>query len=553
VNETTFGPYRLVALLGRGGMGEVFRAFDTTTERVVALKVLPAHLAEDEGFKQRFRREAHAAARLNEPHVIPIHNFGEIDGRLYVDMRFVDGHDLESVLKAGAMSVDRAVDIITQVASALTAAHDVGLAHRDIKPSNIIIGERDFAYLIDFGIARTAAETALTATGMAIGTFAYMAPERFQSSGVDTRSDVYALACVLHQCLTGKQPFPGNTAERQIAAHLMSPVPQPSALRPDLNPAMDTVIALGMAKDADKRYQTASDLARAAYSATAPERHIPNLAVTQRAPSTPPSPTPSPPSPTPSPPSPSPSPGGQWWRRPAVLTTAAAVILAASVSAVLFAGRDGDSATAVTASSTPTSVPDFATSAPSLKPPVDLDSLLLTPDEMSSATGIPGLQVDRRRFTVPYEKATDSTVPAECLAVSHFMGHQMLEGSGWTALRRERLNVPAGGSATAYQVVVEFPSDKLATNVVDRTAAAWQECNRKPYSTDGGQTWEAIVTSVPGRATSVATPIRTPSWRCESVTAAVREFVIETRTCRDGGGGGAIRIADEITARLSRA
>ena len=104
-------------------MGEVFRAFDTTTERVVALKVLPAHLAEDEGFKQRFRREAHAAARLNEPHVIPIHNFGEIDGRLYVDMRFVDGHDLESVLRAGAMSVDRAVNIVSQVASALTAAH----------------------------------------------------------------------------------------------------------------------------------------------------------------------------------------------------------------------------------------------------------------------------------------------------------------------------------------------------------------------------------------------------------------------------------------------
>ena len=266
MNETTFGPYRLLALLGRGGMGEVFRAFDTTTERVVALKVLPAHLADDEGFKERFRREAHAAARLSEPHVIPIHSFGEIEGRLYVDMRLVDGHDLESVLKAGAMPIGRAVDIITQVATALTAAHDAGLVHRDIKPSNIIIGEHDFAYLIDFGIARTVTETRLTATGVAVGTFAYMAPERFQTSEVDTRSDVYALACVLHQCLTGKQPFPGNTAEQQIVAHLTSPVPRPSESRRDLNPAMDTVVALGMAKNADERYQTANDLARAARS-----------------------------------------------------------------------------------------------------------------------------------------------------------------------------------------------------------------------------------------------------------------------------------------------
>ncbi len=262
-----FGRYRLVELLGRGGMGEVWKAFDTATQRVVAVKVLPAQLAADPVFEERFRHEAFAAASLNNPHVVPIHNFGEIEGRLYVDMRLIEGQDLEHVLADGPLDQGRAVKIIEQIASALRAAHKIGLVHRDVKPSNILIAEDDFSYLIDFGIARAAGETKLTATGNVVGTWPYMAPERFTTGQSDTRSDIYALTCVLYECLTSSRPFPGNSVEQQIAGHLTTPPPRPSISRPEVTPELDPVIAAGMAKDPDKRYGTTTEMARAARAA----------------------------------------------------------------------------------------------------------------------------------------------------------------------------------------------------------------------------------------------------------------------------------------------
>ena len=178
---TAFGRYRLLQLLGRGGMGEVWRAHDPAHRPHRGDQTVAPHLSDDEMFQQRFRREAHAAARLNNPHVVPIHYYGEIDGRLYVDMRLIEGRDLQSVLAEGPLEPARAVRIIEQVAKALHAAHKVGLVHRDVKPSNILLDEDDFAYLIDFGIARVADETRLTSTGAMIGTFHYMAPERFSA------------------------------------------------------------------------------------------------------------------------------------------------------------------------------------------------------------------------------------------------------------------------------------------------------------------------------------------------------------------------------------
>jgi serine/threonine-protein kinase len=267
VEGTPFGRYRLIELLGRGGMGEVWKAFDTATQRVVAVKVLPPQLAADPTFEQRFRREAYTAAGLSDPHVVPIHNFGEIDGRLYVDMRLIEGQDLEHVLVGGPLDPGRAVEIIEQVASALHSAHRAGLVHRDVKPSNILLGEDDFAYLIDFGIARGADETGLTGTGNVVGTWPYMAPERFTTGRSDTRSDIYALTCVLYECLTSSRPFPGSSVEQQIAGHLTAPPPRPSVSRPGVSPQLDAVIAAGMAKDPDERYGTTIELARAARSA----------------------------------------------------------------------------------------------------------------------------------------------------------------------------------------------------------------------------------------------------------------------------------------------
>ncbi len=264
---TPFGRYRLIELLGRGGMGEVWRAHDTGTDRMVALKLLSAHLANDDVFQERFRREARSAAGLDEPHVVPIHDFGEIDGRLFVSMRLIKGRELEDLLKDGPLQPHRAVAIIEQIASALDAAHEIGLVHRDVKPSNILVAQDNFAYLIDFGIARSADDKALTDTGVPIGTWAYMAPERFQAGVTDARSDIYALACVLFESLTGQMPFPADTLEQVAVAHMLQPPSYPSELQAGVPAAMDAVIATGMAKDPALRYGTARELAGAAHGA----------------------------------------------------------------------------------------------------------------------------------------------------------------------------------------------------------------------------------------------------------------------------------------------
>lgn len=275
-----FGPYRVESLIARGGMGEVLRAYDTRHDRVVALKLLAPEFAADHDFQERFRREAHAVARLREPHVIPIHAYGEIDGRLYLDMRLVEGDDLGTRLTAGGpLAPADAVDVVGQVAQALAAAHAEGLVHRDVKPSNVLVGPTGFAYLVDFGIARAAGPaTGLTATGGAVGTLDYMAPERFADAPADHRVDVYALACVLHQCLTGSKPFAATTAAALIGAHLHQPPPRPGELRPGLPAAFDDVVARGMAKDPAERFASVTELAGAARAALGGPSPVPAAA-----------------------------------------------------------------------------------------------------------------------------------------------------------------------------------------------------------------------------------------------------------------------------------
>ncbi|WNG93594.1 bifunctional serine/threonine-protein kinase/transporter substrate-binding domain-containing protein [Mycobacterium sp. ITM-2016-00318] len=270
MDATPFGQYELQELIGQGGMGEVYRAFDTRTDRVVALKLLPSHLARDGVFQQRFRRESQAAAGINEPHVVPIHGFGEIDDRLYLDMRLIDGRNLGAMLGEDddkkPLNPALAVSIIEQVAAALDAAHELGLIHRDVKPSNILVTKNDFAYLIDFGLARTAGQQGLTTAGSTLGTMAYMSPERFEGGDIDPRSDVYALTCVLYECLTGSRPYPVDSLEQQIAKHINAPPPKPSAINPRLA-AFDPVIAKGMSKKPGRRYQSAGEMAAAARQA----------------------------------------------------------------------------------------------------------------------------------------------------------------------------------------------------------------------------------------------------------------------------------------------
>ncbi|MFQ2845872.1 serine/threonine-protein kinase, partial [Mycobacterium paragordonae] len=179
---TMFGPYELKRLLGRGGMGEVYEAEHTVKEWTVAVKVMTAEFSKDPVFRERMKREARIAGRLQEPHVVPIHDYGEIDGQMYLEMRMIEGTDLDSVLKRfGPLTPPRAVAIITQIASALDAAHAAGVMHRDVKPPNILVTRDDFAYLVDFGIASATTDEKLTQLGTAVGTWKYMAPERFSN------------------------------------------------------------------------------------------------------------------------------------------------------------------------------------------------------------------------------------------------------------------------------------------------------------------------------------------------------------------------------------
>ncbi|SMD25460.1 WD40 repeat domain-containing serine/threonine protein kinase [Kibdelosporangium aridum] len=259
-----FGPYRIEELLGRGGMGEVHRAFDTVHERHVALKRLP--LLAGREFENRFRREARIAEQLRAPHVVPVHAHGEIDGRLYIDMQLIDGPDLKRLLADGPPAPERTVEILTQVALALDSAHARSVLHRDVKPANVMLDADGTAYLGDFGIARlfTPDVTRLTETGDAVGTLDYMAPERLTAGEAGPASDVYSLACVLFQCLTGRVPFPAADSVGKLTAQLNDPPPAASLFDRWIPPAIDLVIQTGMDKDPRRRYPSAGELMAAA-------------------------------------------------------------------------------------------------------------------------------------------------------------------------------------------------------------------------------------------------------------------------------------------------
>ncbi|WP_194817562.1 serine/threonine-protein kinase [Nocardia sp. XZ_19_385] len=274
MGDMSFGPYLLQRPLGRGGTGQVWLAHDTETERLVALKILAPELSCDAKYRQRFEREARAAAALRNPHVVPIHRFGELDDRLFIDMELIVGADVATLLACeGSMTPGVAVDLVTQTAAALDAAHRTGLVHRDVKPSNIVVDGDGFAFLIDFGTAYRSGQTAITGTGRVIGTLAYLAPERFTGGG-DARCDVYALACVLYECLTARRPFGDTDPAQQLHAHLRMPPPRASDFNLAVPEALDEVITRGMAKEPDERFASAAELARAAQEAvgaTTPE------------------------------------------------------------------------------------------------------------------------------------------------------------------------------------------------------------------------------------------------------------------------------------------
>jgi len=258
--------YRIEEVLGRGGMGVVYRARQLALDRSVAVKLIAPERYYDPVLRERFKSESRAAASIEHANVIPVYEAGEDDGLLFIAMRLVEGIDLARLLdRRGKLSPSSAAPLVMQLAGALDAAHAHGLVHRDVKPANalITIDEPEHLYLTDFGVAmRVGAESGLTQGGW-VGTLDYLAPEQIAGEQVDGRADIYALAGLSFQCVTGRVPFPRENPSATLWAHVNAPPPAPSRLEPDLPSALDEVIARGMAKDPAARFATAGALARA--------------------------------------------------------------------------------------------------------------------------------------------------------------------------------------------------------------------------------------------------------------------------------------------------
>ena len=266
--ESVIAGYRIVSLIGRGGMGVVYEAVQLTLERPVALKLIDPARADDEEFRARFVRESHVAAGLEHPHVIPVYEAREDDRLLFIAMRLVRGPSLADVLASQApLPPDRAARLVAQIASALGAAHEHGLVHRDVKPANVLLHEREHAYLTDFGVTRQVDGDGLTAVGERIGTVDYIAPEQARGERVGPAADIYSLGCVLFEALTGRVPFPAESEAARIAAHLHDPPPVPSTQWPGVPVALDAVIATALAKDPTQRFASSDAFSAAVLAA----------------------------------------------------------------------------------------------------------------------------------------------------------------------------------------------------------------------------------------------------------------------------------------------
>jgi serine/threonine-protein kinase len=259
MDKPMLGDYRIEGIVGVGRMGVVYLAIDRITGRACALKVLREEVAIDPVYRERFRREGEMLAALNHAHIIPIYGMGEVDGELFIASRLVSS-TLRSTINAGPLSVDLAMQVIACVASALDAAHAIGVVHRDVKPANVLMDPGPEVFLGDFGLARDPEGAALTVPGQVLGTIDYMAPELLDGERVGSATDVYGLACLAIETLTGTVPYLRDTDAATMYAHIVEPPPSVNARRPELPRALDEVLAIGMAKDPDDRQATAGTL-----------------------------------------------------------------------------------------------------------------------------------------------------------------------------------------------------------------------------------------------------------------------------------------------------
>jgi hypothetical protein len=243
-------------------MATVFKAFQPSLQRYVAIKVLPPYFAHEPGFAQRFVREARAVAQLEHPHILPVYDYGQDGDYAYIVLKYVPTGTLQDRIDAGTLSLEQSVDIACQVAEALENAHRRGIIHRDVKPSNVLLDQEQWALLTDFGLARMVeGSTQLTASGVGVGTPDYMAPEQGQGRKVDGRADIYALGVVLFEMLTGRVPYEAETPMAVVLKHITDPLPLPRTLDPSIPESVEAVILRALAKNPDDRYATAGEMA----------------------------------------------------------------------------------------------------------------------------------------------------------------------------------------------------------------------------------------------------------------------------------------------------
>ncbi|MEX2197135.1 MAG: serine/threonine-protein kinase [Thermoleophilaceae bacterium] len=264
---TTVAGYRIDGVLGEGGMGVVYEATQLSLDRRVALKLLATHLGEDPQFRERFRREALIQAGIDHPHIVTVYEAGEDPQGLFMAMRLVRGPNLKDMVLARELDAGRSLRILTPVAEALDAAHEAELIHRDIKPQNILVSGRDHAYLADFGLTKAPGEKSLTKTGQFVGTLDYISPEQIRGLKATSASDIYALAAVLYECLSGVVPYPKDSEAAVLFAHMSDQPPKVTDERPELPAELDAVIARAMAKDPEQRHPSAGELLRDAEEA----------------------------------------------------------------------------------------------------------------------------------------------------------------------------------------------------------------------------------------------------------------------------------------------
>src|SRR3954468_181817 len=290
-----FAGHRIEGVLGRGGMGVVYRAVDLRLNRVVALKLMTATLSSDEDFRRRFQRESELAASVRQQNVVTIYQAGEADGLLFVTMELVHGTDLRGLIaERGRIDLPTASEVVAQIAAALDAAHASGLVHRDVKPANVLIADAQplHVYLTDFGLTkRTSSQSGITKTGLFVGTIDYAAPEQIKGWPVDARADVYALGCVLFELVSGRPPFRRENEYATMYAHTSEPPPALSSVAAGVSPALDAVVARALEKEPDARYPSAGDFARAVSAAVvgqAPSEPERTVAIGRAAPPPPP-------------------------------------------------------------------------------------------------------------------------------------------------------------------------------------------------------------------------------------------------------------------------